>query len=200
MAQKPEMAENKEGDDNKMDMTNIDVYLTLDGKKLKTTNHILLKAWNASEIVLEATNLFIDCIFKITQRRFHPIPESNWLRNEKVHSKKSNDGSRCRVPIIIGISEQMFERLSFKYDKDKQENIVTKIKYESQVFIPGVDENAIKLIDNALIIAANDNNIKEFVTEINNKIEKQFEIAKKSIDKDTTEIALSIEECLNLEI
>ena len=83
MAQEPD---NKEGDDENVDLlTNIDVYLTLDGKPLKTTNHIFLKAWDASETILEATNLFIDCIFKITQRRFHPIPESNWLRNEKIH-------------------------------------------------------------------------------------------------------------------
>lgn len=193
MAQEPD---NKDEDNENVDLTNIDVYLTLDDKPLKTTNHIFLKAWDASETILEATNLFIDCIFKITQRRFHPIPESNWLRNEKIHAKKSNDGSRCRIPIIIGISNQMFDRLSFEYDEKK--NIVKKVKYQSQVFIPGVDKNAIKLVDNALIIVADDINIKQFIIEINTKIKNQFEIAKKSIDKNSKEIALSIEDCLNL--
>lgn len=195
MSQEPD---NKEKEAENPDLTNIDVYLTLDGKPLKTTNHIFLKSWDASEITLEAIDLFINHIFKITQRRFHPIPESNWLRNEKMHSKKSNDGSRCRIPIIIGISNQMFDRLSFKLN-DNDDNIIKKVKYESQVFIPGLDdENAIKLVDNALIIVAHDKNIKQFIQEINNKIETQFEIAKKSIGKDTKEIGLSIEDCLNL--
>lgn len=179
-----------------IDMKNIQVYLTLDGKQIKPTTHILLKSWDASDLVMESANLFIECIFKLTQRRFHLVPASNWLRNEKMHSKKSNDGARCRIPIIFGNSKQMFDRLSFKYD-DKQ-SIINKIKYESDVYIPGVDENAIKLVDYALIIVANDQNIKQFTTQITDKLFKQLELSKKSIDKNTKEITLSLEDCFNL--
>merc|ERR1712087_506469 len=130
--------------------------------------------------VIEAANTFIDCIFQLTQRRFHMVPASKWLQNERLHAKKSNDGSRCRIPILFGISSEMYKRLSFQYDLDKNESIVTKVKYQSNVFIPGVSEEPVQLTDNALIIVADDTKIKGFTATIVDRIQRQLENAIKS--------------------
>ena len=202
MAQAPNDPEEKKNVDTVDDsavvpnMDNITTYLTLDEKKLSPTTHTLLKSWDASDAVIEAANAFIECIFKVTQRRFHMIPVSKWLQNEKLHAKQSNDGSRCRIPILFGISSEMLKRLSFEYDSENKPNIAVKVKYQSDVFIPGVSEEAIQLVDNALLIAADDQKIKEFVNGIVNRILEQFESAKKSVDNNTTELRLSLETCL----
>ncbi len=52
MAQEEKKTENK-------DINNIQIYLSLDGKTVTPTTHVLLKSWNASDAVLEAANLFI---------------------------------------------------------------------------------------------------------------------------------------------
>ena len=179
-----------------VDTKSIGVSITWDGKKLSPATHIVLKPWNASDVVLESANLFIECIFKVTGRRFHIRPDSVWLRNENLHSKKSNDGSQARIPIVIGLSSSMHERFSFEYDG--KDDVLKKIKYESNVYFPGVDENAIKMIDNALIIAANDENLKQFVTKICENIHQHLENAQKSVDKDTKQIVLCLETCLDL--
>eukprot|EP01083_Nonionella_stella_P052907 140209_1 len=194
------MAEEKTQASDMINIKDIEVFFTLDSQKVSPTTHIFLKSWDSSDIVLESANLLIECIFKITQRRFHLVPESNWLRNESMHSKKSNDGSRCRIPITVGVSSQMFNRLGFKYNEQNtdHQHIVQKIKYESTVYIPGVDENPIKLTDHALIITANDQNIKQLTIEITNNMLKHFEDAKKTITNDTKQVSLPLETCLNL--
>merc|ERR1711920_504630 len=100
------MAQEAEKKEKQNNIKDIEVYFTLDGKKVSPTTHILLKSWDSSDVVLESANLFIECILKITQRRFHLVPESNWLRNEKMQSKKTNDGARCRIPIVFGTASQ----------------------------------------------------------------------------------------------
>jgi len=92
----------------------------------------------------------------------------------------------------------MHKRLSFAYDEEQRPNMVTKVKYQSDVFIPGVGDEPVQLVDNALVIVADDAKIKDFTEEIIRKIAAQFESAKKSVDNDTKELVVSLESCLDL--
>ena len=174
----------------------IKIAFFLDNNELNIVNHTFLISWNASDNLRKSIKILIDFIKKHTNKTFNCINFNRWLMNEKQHQKKTNDGSRSRIPIIISNmnNDDILKRFNINKNDIKQ-GIMKLIKYNSIIFIPGIKNNPIKLNDNGLIIIGSDTYIHDNILYLINNINKMINTNIKNIGN-TNKIKIYLDKCI----
>ena len=92
------------------------------------------------------------------------VPAGKWILNSSMHARAGNDGSRARVPIVVGMErgDGMGEALGCDVELEEGEDwVVAGVQYRSKVFLPlggggDGDGEVVELIDKALVVVGVD--------------------------------------------
>jgi len=125
--------------------------LLLNKLEVNPNNHVVLYAAGT-----DSKNADVMCGYlkQMTGRIFTSVVDMLWLRNTHLHSKKGNDGSRARVPFVIGNCVDVFKHMNVSFNvKQENHNVeVRTVEYKSHVYIEGIDPPLVEFIDTALVV------------------------------------------------